>query len=217
MGGDRTETEDGRPLRRDAARNRALILNTAAEVFAAHGLDAGYDQIARRAGLGVGTVYRRFPERAELVHALFESRIQEIVTIAETAAAMPGWDGLVHFLEQTLQLQVADRGLKEVLASLPDDVHQTLGRDLLTDRVEQLIGRAQADGLLRLDVTPADLGVLLALLSSVVTSAQPDLWRRYLRVALDGLRARADSTDLPLTAPSDDAIQELMNNLHHRR
>jgi AcrR family transcriptional regulator len=73
MATEETSTVEGeKPLRRDAARNRELILQTAAAVFAEQGLDAGYDEIARRAGIGVGTVYRRFPERAELVQALFE-------------------------------------------------------------------------------------------------------------------------------------------------
>src|SRR3954467_13973476 len=90
-----------RPLRRDAARNRELILETAAEVFAELGLEAGYDEIARRAGIGVGTVYRRFPERSELVQALFESRIEEVVAIGEEAAAMPdAWEGLAWFFEK---------------------------------------------------------------------------------------------------------------------
>lgn len=207
---------EDRPLRRDAARNRALILETAAEVFAEHGLDAGYDEIARRAGVGVGTVYRRFPERAELVRALFESRIHEVVAVAEASATMGGWDGLVHFVEQTAVLQAADRGLREVLASLPDEVHHAVGRDLLTDVVDRLVARAHDDGALRPEVSATDLGVLLALLSSVTTTDEPELWRRYLALALDGLRARPGQDPLPLAAPTEDAIHELMGNLNGR-
>src|SRR5689334_7783557 len=100
-----TPTQDAeRPLRKDAARNRELILETAAEVFAEQGLDAGYDEIARRAGIGVGTVYRRFPERSELVQALFESRIDEMVAIGEQAAAIPdAWEGLTWFFERSVE------------------------------------------------------------------------------------------------------------------
>src|SRR3954447_25564069 len=108
--------EAERPLRKDAARNRELILQTAAEVFAEQGLEAGYDEIARRAGVGVGTVYRRFPERAELVQAIFESRIGEIVQVAEAALSRPdAWEGLGWFLGKVMERQVADRGLKEVM------------------------------------------------------------------------------------------------------
>jgi len=211
-------SEVDRPLRRDAARNRELILETAAEVFAEQGLDAGYDEIARRAGIGVGTVYRRFPKRAELVLALFESRIEEIIVIATEAATRPdAWDGLTWFLEKTVELQVADRGLKEVMVrTISDDEHRAFGRDRLRPIIENLVARAQADGMLREDVAPTDLGVQLALLSSITTPAQPELWRRYLALFLEGLRARPDQAPLPLAAPADEAIHEFMLNLHGR-
>lgn len=218
MTADSTLGEAERPLRRDAARNRALILETAAEVFAEHGLDAGYDEIARRAGVGVGTVYRRFPERSELVRALFESRIEEIVAAADEAATMPdAWEGLVWFVERTLERQAADRGLSEVMvASIPDDVHRTIGRDRLAHRVELLVVRAQRAGALRADVAATDLGVHFALLSSVATEAEPELWRRYFAIFLEGVRARPDQTPLPLEPPSDDDIHELMGNARCR-
>ncbi|MFI5430249.1 TetR/AcrR family transcriptional regulator [Aeromicrobium sp. UC242_57] len=157
--------ETDRPLRRDAARNRELILETAAAVFAEHGLEAGYDEIARRAGIGVGTVYRRFPERAELVQALFESRVQEIVAIAEDAAAVGRpWDALVTFLERTVERQVVDRGLAEVMASATaTDEYRTIGRERLGPIVERMVERAQADGSLRADVAASDIGVQLML------------------------------------------------------
>ncbi|MCL8253411.1 TetR/AcrR family transcriptional regulator, partial [Aeromicrobium fastidiosum] len=85
-------------------------------MFAEHGLEAGYDEIARRAGIGVGTVYRRFPQRSELIQALFESRIAELVEVAERSAALPdAWEGLVSFLEWAIARQVLDKGLKEVM------------------------------------------------------------------------------------------------------
>lgn len=207
-----------RPLRADAARNRALILETAAEVFAEHGLDAGYDEIARRAGIGVGTVYRRFPERSELVQALFESRIDEIVVIAERAEQAPdAWTGLVEFLERALERQVVDRGLKEVLASTMQDGDQmAFGRERLTPIIERLVSRAQAEGSLRPDLETTDLGVQLMLMSSVTTPEQPELWRRYLALFLDGLRARPDLSPLPQLAPADEAMHALMCNLHGR-
>lgn len=208
-----------RPLRRDAARNRELILATAAEVFAEHGLDAGYDEIARRAGIGVGTVYRRFPERAELVQALFESRIEEMVVIGQEAAAMPNaWDGLTWFFERSVEKQVADRGLKEVMVqTLNESGHMTVGRERIGPIVESLMQRAQADGMLRPDVEVTDLGMQLMLIGSLSTPEQPELWRRYLALLFDGLRARPDATPLPLEAPPDEAMHMLMCNLQGRR
>lgn len=211
-------TDGDRPLRRDAARNRELILETAAVVFAEHGLDAGYDEIARRAGIGVGTVYRRFPERAELVQALFESRVQEIVAIAEDAVARSEpWDALALFLERTIERQVADRGFKEVMTSVASaEAYRMIGRERLGPIIEQMVARAQEAGSLRRDVAASDIGVQLMLASSLATAEQPDLWRRYLALFLDGLRARPDLEQLPLVAPADEDIHALMCNVQGR-
>ena len=208
-----------RPLRRDAARNRELILTTAAEVFAEQGLDAGYDEIARRAGIGVGTVYRRFPERAELVQALFESRIEEMVAIGQEAVAMPdAWEGLTWFFERSVEKQVADRGLKEVMVqTLNESGQMTVGRERIGPIVESLMQRAQADGMLRQDVGVTDLGMQLMLIGSLSTPDQPELWRRYLALLFDGLRARPDTSPLPLESPPDEAMHTLMCNLQGRR
>ena len=212
-GPDATEVE--RPLRADAARNRELILQTAAEVFAEQGLEAGYDEIARRAGIGVGTVYRRFPERSELIHALFESRIAEMVDIAEQAAARPdAWDGLVWFLERAIERQVADKGLKEVMVrTISEEAHKAIGRERLGPIIDDIVARAQADGSLRAEVATTDIGMNLMVISSMTTTAQPDLWRRYLALFVEGLRARPGQRPLPLVAPADEAMHDLMCNL----
>ncbi|MET0819875.1 MAG: helix-turn-helix domain-containing protein [Aeromicrobium sp.] len=210
--------EIGRPLRADAARNRELILCTAAQVFAEQGLAAGYDEIARRAGIGVGTVYRRFPERAGLIQALFESRIAEVIDLAEQAAGRPdSWDGLVWFLERAIERQVADRGLKEVLVrSISEEEHRAMGRERLRPAIEGLVVRAQGDGVLRGDVSTTDIAMNLMVISSMTTPAQPDLWRRYLALFVDGLRARPDLSALPLAAPEDDEMHDLMCSLRGR-
>ena len=160
-----SDNETDRPLRRDAVRNRELILETAAAVFAEHGIEAGYDEIARRAGIGVGTVYRRFPERAELVRALFQSRVEEIVSIAEQAARMPdAFEALAWFLEKSLERQVTDRGLKEVMAgTITQDDHRMIGPDRLAPILADVLLRAQAEGTLRADVGVTDLGAQLML------------------------------------------------------
>src|SRR3954453_17931999 len=101
-----------RPLRADAERNRERILDAAREAFAEDGLDVGLHEIARRAGVGGGTVYRRFPDKQELIEALFEDRIAEVLGIAEEALAEEdGWTGLEHFLRRSCALKVADHDL----------------------------------------------------------------------------------------------------------
>lgn len=219
MSADISEADEAaRPLRADAARNRELILNTAAEVFAEQGLEAGYDEIARRAGIGVGTVYRRFPLRAELVQALFESRIEEMVATAEEASQrLDAWDGLTWFLERAVERQVADRGLKELMVrTISQDAHLSVGRERLGPILEALVARAKVDGTLRTDIETTDLGMQLMVMSSMTTPEQPDLWRRYFALLLEGLRARPDQQPLPLVAPADEAMHELMCNLQGR-
>lgn len=215
---DADDAQGERPLRRDAARNRELILRTAVEVFAEQGIDAGYDEIARRAGVGVGTVYRRFPERAELVRALFDSRIGEIVALAEEALTYDdAFEGLAWFLEQALAQQVADRGLKEVLAqTITADDHEAVGRDRLGPVIETLVAGAKDSGRLRPDIAATDLGAQLMVMSVMTTPDVPDLWRRYLALFLDAIRARPGQAPLPLEAPSDGAMHDLMGNLQGR-
>src|ERR1700761_6992724 len=95
-----------RPLRRDAERNRLLILGAARTVFAQRGLEASLDEVAREAGLGVGTVYRRFPNREALIDALFADGINTIARVVEESLATPrAWDGLRHFMASMLELQ----------------------------------------------------------------------------------------------------------------
>src|SRR5690242_15242112 len=105
-----------RPLRADAERNRLRILQAAAEVFARRGLDAGLDEIARHAGVGTGTVYRRFPDKSLLVEALVEQRMAAIEELAERSlAAADAWAGIAGFLEGFVERLVADRALTDML------------------------------------------------------------------------------------------------------
>src|SRR5438105_12820922 len=102
-----------RPLRKDAERNRQRILDAAAELFAQRGLGVTLNDIAHHAGVGVGTVYRRFPDKADLIEGLFEQRIRQIVELADAALADPDpWRGLTGFIERTCELQAQDRAFK---------------------------------------------------------------------------------------------------------
>jgi len=183
-----------RPLRRDAERNRQLILSAARTLFAQRGLDASLDDVAHEAGLGVGTVYRRFPNREALIDALFDDGLEAITEIVQTAQAAPrAWDGLRHFMASMLELQAADRGLRDViLARRVAEPERDRTRDRIKPALESLVARAQREGDLRADLTSADVAVLeIAVLGAAEFTgvAAPDAWRRYLAIVLDGMRA----------------------------
>lgn len=193
-----------RPLRRDAERNRQLILGAAKTVFAQRGLDASLDDVAKEAGLGVGTVYRRFPNRDALVDAMYDDMVRSIIRIVEESTALPrAWDGIVHFMTEMLESQGRDKGLRDVMLSRQKHLFAECGRpgagheDVIRERLEpalyDLVARAQQDGDLREDVTATDFGVLLVAAVCTVeftAPAAPDAWRRHLAITLDGLRAR---------------------------
>jgi AcrR family transcriptional regulator len=191
-----------RPLRRDAERNRQRILEAAREAFAHDGLSVTLDEIGRRAGVGVGTVYRRFPDKEQLIEALFEDRMNEFVELADECLGFDdAWDGLVHFLEQSSQEQACDRGFKQVaLSGSVGFARCSRARDLMLPLVSQLVARAQAGGALRPDLAPTDLPLLqlmLGFISDCTRDVDPETWRRYLGIITDGLRTSRD-TPTPL-------------------
>ena len=186
---------DERPLRADAVRNREKILAAAAEVFATHGLDATFDDIAVAAHVGVATVYRRFPDKDSLAAALFENAVEEMVALAENALrADNSWDGFVSFLEEALERLCGNTGLRDVILGAPF-AEERLARAKLqiAPAVHSLVSRAQHDGYLRADLVVADMSVIEMMISSLGGDANrtaPDLWRRYLQIILDGLVER---------------------------
>lgn len=205
-----------RPLRKDAERNRQRILRAAADVFTARGFEATLDDVAHHAGVGVGTVYRRFPNKEALAEALFHERLDGLVGLAERALAEPdAWQGLVRFLEQAGELLAIDRGMRQVL------MFATYGRDRVSEArsrmlpaVTQLVQRAQQQGTLRADMSPTDVPVIEFMLGTAAEYAQysrPEIWRRYLALIVDGLRAEpAGITPLPEPALQPDEIEQAM-------
>src|SRR3954468_1396688 len=155
-----------RPLRRDAERNRQRILDAARAAFAEEGLSVTLDEIARRASVGVGTIYRRFPDKEQLIDALFETRMQEFAAQAEEALhADDPWAGLVRFLERATEQHACDRGFKEVaLSGVHGRDRVARARALMFPLVSRLVARAQADGSLRADVDPTDMPLLQMML-----------------------------------------------------
>ncbi|MGH2840620.1 MAG: TetR/AcrR family transcriptional regulator [Solirubrobacteraceae bacterium] len=187
-----------RPLRRDAERNRQRILEAARDAFAEDGLAVTLDEIARRAGVGVGTVYRRFADKEQLIDALFEERIGEVVALAEAALRCDdAWEGLVSFLDGATAAHADDRGLKEVALSGAHGLERVArARELMVPLLTRLVARAQEQGTLRPDLEPTDLPLLqlmLGSLSECTRDVDPQVWRRYLGILTDGLRTRRDS------------------------
>lgn len=194
-------TTEERPLRRDAQANRDRIVVAARAVFAAGGIDATVEEIARRAGVGMGTLYRRFPTKEALVDAVLEDAFGEFVRVAEESLAEEdAWAGFCSFLERALALHGADRGLKDLVATRRHGLARTEAmRARLRPLIRQLVERAQEQGTLRADFTPEDLPLVFWTGGRVIeatASVAPDFWRRYLGLLLDGLRAEA-ATPLP--------------------
>ena len=206
----------GRPLRRDAERNRERILTAAREAFAEEGLEVGLHEIARRAGVGVGTVYRRFAGKEALVEALFEDRVVEVVESAERAlAGDDAWTALTTFLETVCGLQAADRGLHQALFSSEHGPRCAVGaRQRIAPLVGQLVERAQEQGTLRGDVGAFDIAMVRGMLARLIDGAgdgADEVWPRMLAIVLDGLRAeRGAPSPLPGRTPSPDMFDRVV-------
>jgi AcrR family transcriptional regulator len=192
-----------RPLRKDAERNRQRILRAAAEVFTERGLEATLDDVAHHAGVGVGTVYRRFSDKASLADALFEHRIDLLADLAEHAHGAPdAWEGLVSFMERAAEMMAGDRGLRQMLMFAANGHDRVAyARNRMRPAVGRLVERAQAAGQVRGDLAATDIPVIEFMLSVTAEYARevrPELWRRYLALWLDALQPARDSyTPLP--------------------
>jgi AcrR family transcriptional regulator len=206
-----TESAASRPLRKDAARNRALLVQAGREVFAERGLEASLDDVAHHAGLGVGTAYRHFPNKFELARAIFTEAVDEIVESARAAAAAEDpWDGIVAFMETTAEAQTKDRGLREVLMGLHDTAEMERINELISPLLTDLVDRAKAAGQVRPEIDSTDVGVaviMLCTVADVTGEVAPGLWRRYLPMLLDGLRA---GSPLGVPALSPEQFREAM-------
>jgi AcrR family transcriptional regulator len=215
-------TSESRRLRADAERNRERILEAAAEVFASQGLDATLHDVADRAGVGVGTVYRRFPDKGALIEALFEDKLKQVIDLAEFGLAQPDpWEALVGFLRSVAELQSCNRGLQEVLHGT---VYMQQGvaaaRNVLLPMIGILLERAQADGSVRRDVATADIPVILLMLSTLALytyDTRPDVWQRYLDIILAGLHTQPEQQPFSVPALSDDELLDSMSTWHLKR
>jgi AcrR family transcriptional regulator len=185
-----------RPLRADARRNRAKILAAAASAFGESGLECQVEDIARRAGVGVGTVYRHFPTKDVLVTALAEAHFERLADIVEAALTDDGdpWEAFTSAIWRSAEPATADVAWCEIVAGRATAIGGTLrGQQRLATATTALIERAQAAGLMRDDAKVLDVRAIMCGLGHVATAQRagaPLDWRRYLEIALDGLRAR---------------------------
>ncbi len=170
-------------LRADARRNLELVLDAAEQAFAASGPDASIDEIARLAGVGHGTVFRRFPTKDDLMYAVIERHVGQLAALAEEALASddPG-EAFFDFARRAAELGMTTPGLHKCVVHCGEKP----GAAELEELGNKLVARAQRAGTVRRDVKPADVQLLVR---SALTSAPPGQWRRYLDVVLDGLRA----------------------------
>jgi len=204
---------DHPPLRADAARNRARILEAARDVFAEHGLGVGIDAVARRASVGVGTIYRRFPTKDDLLQAIVDDRSERLVTRLEEIARTHGpWEAFAAMAELLGAEMASDRGFFEALQEAPDHLAlSACARDRAISAIDPILRRAQVAGVVREDVVALDVLYVCANAGRVApcrAALEPDLWRRYLALGLDGLRPEGAhalphppaSADLPSAA-----------------
>jgi AcrR family transcriptional regulator len=179
-------------LRRDAERNRERILTAARRLFSEDGLAVSHNDVARAAEVGVGTVYRRFPRKEDLLLALFEDQVERVVQLAEGAAAGDDpWQGLCGFIEATLEMQAEDRGLQEYLLGPQAAELAGVANQRITPVVGDLLARAKALGQVRDDVEVADVAIVPIMVGSIMDRTRgvaPDAWRRVFALVMDGFR-----------------------------
>jgi AcrR family transcriptional regulator len=180
-------------LRVDAQRNRDAIVAAARAAFAEHGLSTSLDDIAKRAGVGSGTLYRHFASRDELVTAVFTERLAANVAAIERARENPDpWEGLCGYLRHACEAQAADRGLADIIAVGHRSTQLGALRERIYDGLVNLIGAAKAAGALRADFTPEDVVLLKVANAGIIQrtgSVASVASARFVALALDGFRA----------------------------
>ncbi|MEV3911317.1 TetR/AcrR family transcriptional regulator [Streptomyces canus] len=209
--------------RRDARRNRELLVEAAHEVFTEQGLEAPLDVIARRAGVGNATLYRHFPSRAALVDAVFRDPLAGTMAVGEQArAAADPWEGLVGYVEAVFAVLATDRGTNDLMTTHLEGVEslQTVHAHNRAT-MELLLRRGRDEGSIRADATTEDVLFALAALGravpSLATAVGPEAWRRPLALLLDALRASPTVAPLPSPALTADELGDVLQGLGPHR
>lgn len=213
--GNSTATGSTRPLRRDAAQNRARLLDAARSVFAERGIEASVDEISRAAGVGMGTLYRRFPTKQALIDELVGSMRLELLELARQALNRVDGRGLESLLLDAGGFQARQPSCLQQLWSSSDAQNEAMVefRAITAD----LLRRAQRSGRVRADVSATDISLVFWSTRSIIEttrSAAPDAWRRHLELLVAGLRPHGSSravdkfTEAPLTPEQVQACVE---------
>jgi AcrR family transcriptional regulator len=201
-----------KPLRKDAQRNRDLLVEAARGLYAVRGLDVALEEIAKTAGVSIGTLYNHFPRRADLVSAVFADRTETVVSIAEHALSLDdAWAGLTSFVERICELQAADRGYNELASTRPP---QTGDHERGYALMSRVVERAKESGALRPDFTLEDMAFVTWGIARTVEATghvRPEVWRRHLALLFDGMRASAASP-LPEPPLGREELARLMGN-----
>jgi AcrR family transcriptional regulator len=202
-----------RPVRKDAARNRARLIEAAREVFAARGFGATLDDIARHAGVGTGTAYRHFPNKQAIAAEVLADATTAIAEDARDALAIEDpWLALVTFFERTATRQAADRGLYETLTGQGNPEEQARIWPQVVASVTELFERAHAAEVIRPDAAAQDIAAIFTLLGPAFDMSRAtslELWRRYLALMLDGLRP-AEQPPFPVPPPPVDQLDAIL-------
>jgi len=216
------KTEKGSSgLRRDAVRNRQLLIDAAGEVLGEQGLDAPLDEIARRAGVGNATLYRHFPTRERLYEEVFAEAGDMLERALDRALGIDDpWTALATYFEEACAFIADNQGLSDLMMQgMPRSPVLNDFRVKADTLMQTLLDRAKGRGAVRADIRLTDVLFILASLLRVVPASatiSPDAWRRHLAITLDGLRPR-DGADLPPTSLSYEQLVGLGQQFHQRR
>lgn len=178
-----------RAQRADARRNRKRVLDAARRCMARKGIDAQVEEIARAAGVGVGTVYRHFPTKDDLIEALAMARFERLAELARVALSEgDGWEAFEGFMRTSARIQSEDRALSEVLTSRPETMSRAAESVKILELVAELMERGQRAGTIRSDADPHDVPMLMCALAGTYRNPHTNP-ERYIGIVLDGLRA----------------------------
>jgi AcrR family transcriptional regulator len=184
-----TVTLADRPKRADARRNYDKLINAARQAFTDLGSSASLEEIARRADVGIGTLYRHFPTRQDLLQAVYVEEVEALAASAEDFTDLPPWDALVSWLRRFVAYALAKRALSDELLTTMGMESQIFRKchDAIWQAGEPLLRRAQEDGSVRADTDFTDVVRMVSGIS-MIKSATPEQLDRILLMALDGLR-----------------------------
>ena len=195
----KVESRDAvRPLRADARRNRQAVIDAASKLFTEQGLDAQMPDVARAANVGVGTVYRHFPTKDQLIAAIASQHFDRMAERGrEDLELADPWEGISDFIRFAIQIQADDRGLCEIMSSRPELMDTAARAAGLPELCDKLVKRAQQSGQLRSDLDWEDIPMIACGIGHITQGGPPPSvgrWPRLVELILDGLRAPASGS-----------------------